>query len=268
MKIKKIKRRIINEQHNYSVVGHVGQFKQKGKKFIIHIEDLGWKFLQKVPKEFRDAYIANQPLDKAFQAMCEFLDVEFAYSIEDLNEYTFGADGYSVTKDGQVVEDVETILSKWQTEAPEEENKDDELNDPMNENPGLMELNKKNAKNKEYVRKYKQKNKQLDSDDSALQEQLDKYQEDFDQKVMDLFIGNQFYESNVTDNIMNYDKITVTPTPAANTNGTMSTTTNANNNNANNSTDGETFGQNLLEQAKGDVALTGIKFKNKKPSLF
>ena len=263
-----IKQRIINEQYNYSFVGHVGQFKQKGKKFIIHIEDLGWKFLQKVPKEFRDTYIANQPLDKAFQAMCEFLDVEFAYSIEDLNEYTFGADGYSVTKDGQVVEDVETILSKWQTEAPEEENKDDELNDPMNENPGLMELNKKNAKNKEYVRKYKQKNKQLDSDDSALQEQLDKYQEDFDQKVMDLFIGNQFYESNVTDNIMNYDKITVTPTPAADTNGTMSTTTNANNNNANNSTDGETFGQNLLDQAKGDVALTGIKFKNKKPSLF
>ena len=106
--------------------------------FIIHIEDIGWKFLQKVPKEFRDTYIANQSLDKAFQAICEFLGVEFAYSIEDLSEYTFGADGYSITKDGQVVEDVETILSKKKKKKIKEEKKKDEIDNPKNENPALF----------------------------------------------------------------------------------------------------------------------------------
>ena len=251
----KIKQRIINEQYNYSFIGRVGQFKQKGEKFIIHIEDIGWKFLQKVPKEFRDTYIANQSLDKAFQAICEFLGVEFAYSIEDLSEYTFGADGYSITKDGQVVEDVETILSKWQTESPEEENKDDELDDPKNENPALIELDKKNEKNENYVKKDKQEDQQLDSDDSALQEQLDKYQEDFDQKIMDLFIGNQFYDSNVTDNVMDYNKITVTPTVSTDTSNSSDSIEQSEENK------GEDASKKLLDNGKSGITLSNVNFK-------
>ena len=267
----KPKQRIKNEQYNYSFVGKVGKFKEKGNKIIIHFEDIGWKFLQKVPKEFRDTYISNQPLDQAFQAMCEFLGVEFAYSIEDLHEYSFGADGYSVQKDGQVIEDVETILSEWNTKTEEEEQEDkdknDELSDPKYENKNLIELDKKNENNEKYIKKNNNDNKINDSA-SDTQEIVDKYQADFDQKILDLFIGNSYYESDVTSNVMNYDQISVTPTATADTSGTMSTTTNSNNNNKNNQTDGETFGQNLLAQAKGNAALTGIKFKNKKPSLF
>ena len=194
-------------------------------------------------------------MDKAFQAICEFLGVEFAYSIEDLSEYTFGADGYSITKDGQVVEDVETILSKWQTESPEEENKDDELDDPKNENPALIELDKKNEKNENYVKKDKQEDQQLGSDNSALQEQLDKYQEDFDQKIMDLFIGNQFYDSNVTDNVMDYNKITVTPTVSTDTSNSSDSIEQSEENK------GEDVSKKLLDSGKSGITLSNINFK-------
>ena len=78
---KQAAQRLINDNYNYSYIGKVSRFKQKGDKFIVYLEDLGWKFSQKVPKEFRDSFIANQALDDAFQAICEFMDIEFAYSI-------------------------------------------------------------------------------------------------------------------------------------------------------------------------------------------
>ena len=57
---KELSQRLINDNYNYSYIGKVSRFQQKGKKFIIYIEDLGWKFAQKVPKEFRDTFVANQ----------------------------------------------------------------------------------------------------------------------------------------------------------------------------------------------------------------
>ena len=196
-------------------------------KFIIHIEDVGWKFLQKVPKEFRDTYIANQPLGQAFQAICEFLGVDYAYSIEDLEEYSFGADGYSVTKGGEVIEDVETILSKWQTKTEEEEDNMKDCLEVINtrssirrytdqpiEASELINLDKKNKNNAQYVKTVK-KNQKLESDEES--EEPDERQEEFDEKIMNLFIGNTYYESDVESNILNYDKITVTPTASTDT---------------------------------------------------
>lgn len=224
-----LKQRINNTEYNYSFVGRVGKFKQKGNKFIIHFQDVGWKFLQKVPKEFRDTYIANQPLDQAFQAICEFLGVQFAYSIEDLHEFNFGADGYSVTKDNQVIEDVKTILSEW-GQAPEEEEEneeEDELADPKLENDGLIEIDKKNKDNKDYVKK-ENNDEKIEENKDDMQATIDKYQEEFDEKIRDLFIGNSYYESDVASNVMNYDQITVTPVAPANdtttTNSNMDTT--------------------------------------------
>ena len=211
LKTHELKQRLTNDQYNYSFVGKVGEFKEKGNKFIIHIEDVGWKFLQKVPKEFRDTYIANQPLGQAFQAICEFLGVDYAYSIEDLDEYNFSADGYSVTKGGEVIEDVETILSKWQIKTEEEE---DKLDDPISENSELISLDKKNKNNAQYVKTAK-KNQKLESDEES--EEPDERQEEFDEKIMNLFIGNTYYESDVESNTLNYDKITVTPTASTDT---------------------------------------------------
>ena len=243
-----------NDEYNYSYVGKVYRFKQIGKTFVIYLEDLGWKFLQKVPKDFRSSFVAGQTLDDAFQAICEFMGINFAYSIKDLSEYNFSADGYSVEKDGAVIEDTPSILKEWSTKDSEEEeedneegNEDEKMADRLKqgapfEASGLIEYNrkkkeleekKKNAKNK------KEEDKSLNSevtnaennlennledenknekDEKSVDAKIEKYQEEFDEKIKNLFIGNTFYNSNIADPVLNYDMITIEPKDIANAN--------------------------------------------------
>lgn len=250
-----------NDYYNYSFIGKTARFKQVGKTFIVYLEDLGWKFVQKVPKEFRDSYIAGQSLDDAFQAICEFMGVEFAYSIEDLSEYTFSADGYSIEKDGQVIENVPSILKEWKAEKEEEEEdtetQDENMGKSINqegfESSGLQEYkNKQKQSNNQSSNQSNsalnaQATNQEDNQENKVEEQqqtpdekIEQYQEEFDRKIKDLFIGNTFYDSNISDPILNYDWITIVPkAPSATTDSTSNASgttttpgdTNSNNNN-------------------------------------
>lgn len=202
--------RLQNDYYNFSFIGKVQRFKQVGKTFFVYIEDLGWKFMQKVPKEFRDSYISGQKLGDAFQSICEFMGIEFAYSIEDLNKFSFSADGYSVEKDGQVIENVPSLLSEWKT--PEDKNNTDEqlaenLDHQGYENAGLIDHDLKTQSNNQSTA---QANNQVSNqstaqsfDDLTIQLQMD-----FDEKIKDLFKGNTMYNSNISDPILNYDWIT------------------------------------------------------------
>ena len=238
-----------NDYYNYSFIGKTARFKQVGKTFIVYLEDLGWKFVQKVPKEFRDSYIAGQSLDDAFQAICEFMGVDFAYSIEDLSEYHFSADGYSIEKDGQVIEDVPSILKEWKAKTEDEE----EGNETQDESMGKS-INQEGFESsglQEYKNKQKQSNNQSsnslnaqvtnqtnnqENQDNKVEEQqqtptekIEKYQEEFDRKIKDLFIGNTFYDSNISDPILNYDWITIVPkAPVSTTTDTNTQDTNQN----------------------------------------
>ena len=193
-----------NEEYNYSFICKVSRTKQKGKEIIIFLEDIGWKFLQKVPTEFRQTYIANQYLDDAFQAMCEFLDVHFAYSLEDLHNFQFGADGYSVTKEGQVIEEVQTILTTMVTDIPDTE---DPLSDPIFENQGLLDLLGMNTEKRDLNEDYSLS----ENVDESLEQKIQEHQEDFDKKILDLFIGNAYYDSDLVNPVLDYGRITVTP---------------------------------------------------------
>ena len=218
--------RIDNSYYNYSFIGKVSKVRQVGQNIVIKFEDLGWKFLQKVPKEFRDTYIAGQTLDNAFQAMCEFMGVDFAYSIEDLNQYSFGADGYSIEKDGQVIEEVPTILSEYEMskEAQDETTSKDEdlanaLQETGNELGSLPSSNvQQSLQNDNQANTQNQENseEEQEEDTSDLDSKLEQYEEEFNNKIKDLFIGNTIYNSNVTDAILNYDAITITPTVTSN----------------------------------------------------
>jgi hypothetical protein len=231
--------RFKNDEYNYAFIGKISRFKQVGKTFIIYLEDIGWKFLQKVPQEFRNSYIANQSLDDAFQAICEFMGVDFAYSIEDLSEYNFAADGYSVQKDGEIIETVPTILTEWVDNPEDDEEEDDEggLN-PDNgfESETLKEVvdQQKNAlrnqlsnqankslnaqtTNSENTNDIIDNNQESESDAQSIQDKIEQYQQEFDDKIKDLFIGNSFYDSNTSDPILNYNNITITPKVAAST---------------------------------------------------
>lgn len=232
--------RFKNDEYNYAFIGKISRFKQVGKTFIIYLEDIGWKFLQKVPQEFRQSYIANQSLDDAFQAICEFMGVDFAYSIEDLSEYNFAADGYSVQKDGEIIETVPTILTEWVDNSEDEEEEDDEGGlDPDNgfESETLKEVvdqQKKALKNQqsnnqankslnaqttnsESVDNVIDNNTEEEQNTQSIQDKIEQYQQEFDDKIKDLFIGNSFYDSNTSDPILNYNNITITPKVAAST---------------------------------------------------
>lgn len=231
--------RFKNDEYNYAFIGKISRFKQVGKTFIIYLEDIGWKFLQKVPQEFRNSYIANQSLDDAFQAICEFMGVDFAYSIEDLSEYNFAADGYSVQKDGEIIETVPTILTEWVDNPEDDEEEDDEGGlDPDNgfESETLKEVvdQQKNAlrnqlsnqankslnaqtTNSENTNDIIDNNQESESDAQSTQDKIEQYQQEFDDKIKDLFIGNSFYDSNTSDPILNYNNITITPKVAAST---------------------------------------------------
>lgn len=275
---KEKKIRFKNDNYNYAFIGKTYRFKQVGKTFMVYLEDLGWKFLQKVPKEFRDTFIANQSLDDAFQAICEFIGVEFAYSIEDLSEYNFSADGYSVEKDGKVIEDVPSILKEWANGNEEDEEEEETSKDEADakaleykefESSGLQAYKKKKKKT-QTKKKTNNKNKSLNAattntnedeksgadvakedeekeDTKDVSDKIKEFQEEFDEKIKDLFIGNTFYNSNVSDPVMNYDWITITPKAPptqATTTGTDTTGANANTTNNQNGASNTANNQN------------------------
>lgn len=232
--------RFKNDEYNYAFIGKISRFKQVGKTFIIYLEDIGWKFLQKVPQEFRQSYIANQSLDDAFQAICEFMGVDFAYSIEDLSEYNFAADGYSVQKDGEIIETTPTILTEWVDNPEDDEEEDDEggldpdngfesetlkevvdqqknaLRNQLSNNQSNKSLNAQTT-NSESVDNVIDNNTEEEQNTQSIQDKIEQYQQEFDDKIKDLFIGNSFYDSNTSDPILNYNNITITPKVAAST---------------------------------------------------
>ena len=229
--------RFKNDEYNYAFIGKISRFKQVGKTFIIYLEDIGWKFLQKVPQEFRNSYIANQSLDDAFQAICEFMGVDFAYSIEDLSEYNFAADGYSVQKDGEIIETVPTILTEWVDNPEDDEEEDDEgglnpdngfesetLKEVVDQQKNALRNQLSNQSNKslnaqttnsESVDNVIDNNTEEEQNTQSIQDKIEQYQQEFDDKIKDLFIGNTFYDSNTSDPILNYNNITITPKVAA-----------------------------------------------------
>lgn len=239
--------RFKNDEYNYAFIGKISRFKQVGKTFIIYLEDIGWKFLQKVPQEFRKSYIANQSLDDAFQAICEFMGVDFAYSIEDLSEYNFAADGYSVQKDGEIIEITPTILTEWIDNPEDDEEEDDEggldpdngfesetlkevvdqqknaLRNQLSNNQSNKSLNAQTT-NSESVDNVIDNNTEEEQNTQSIQDKIEQYQQEFDDKIKDLFIGNSFYDSNTSDPILNYNNITITPKVAASTDTSLMST--------------------------------------------
>lgn len=292
----KDKIRLQNDNYNYSFIGKVHRFKQEGKRFILYLEDLGWKFLQKVPIEFRQTYIAGQTLDNAFQAICEFMGVDFAYSIEALSEYNFSADGYSIEKNGEVIEDVQTIFEGLQSNKNEEdeveETEDEKMgkriqgNQPF-EASGLIEYenkqkkagnnnsntNNNNSNNTNNDEKNKSLNQSVTNQKTnnetpeqqnieAQNEKIEQYQEEFDKKIEDLFKGNTLYDSNISDSILNYNWISVTPSATQSSNsssvsgensGNSSSDSESNdpsksNNNSSQSSNGASSARNSLQK--------------------
>lgn len=251
--------RLTNNEYNYSLICKISKMKQKGKEIIIYFEDLGWKFLQKVPSEFRNSFIAGQSLDKAFQAICEFLGVQFAYSVEALQEYNFSADGYSIEKDGEVIETVHTILSEENKTQEEEEEEENPLDQEDYENQSLMEYDNEHKNDEDYLRNDRQNNTNIDESN---EEENSKIQEEFDKKIINLFIGNTYYESDLTSNILDYGRITITPTTSLDTTNNSDSISNLDTDNDGDvdETDTKNISKRLTDNTKSNIPLSGLTF--------
>ena len=211
---------IQNNQYNYSFIGKIHRFQQIGKTFVVYLEDLGWKFTQKVPDEFRKTYIAGQTLDNAFQAICELMGIEFAYSIEDLSQYNFSSDGYSIEKNGDVIEDIPSIFKTLQGDEEIKKTEDEYIGESLNnvdfESPELILQQTNNNQLTSST------NNNLTTVSNEQNPKLEEFEKEFDEKIKDLFKGNTLYNSNTSDPILNYDWVTVSPVSTSN--DTQSTT--------------------------------------------
>jgi hypothetical protein len=57
--------------------GKVTHVRQRGYQLELQLDNIGRRFKQKIPEEFRSSYIFNQNVRDAFQAICEFIGVHF-----------------------------------------------------------------------------------------------------------------------------------------------------------------------------------------------
>lgn len=96
------------KKHN-SFLGKVQAIKHKAYNLLIYLVDAGWKFQEKVPTDFRKSFVDGQPIAEVFQAMCEGLNVDFAYSLGDYEDYTFSQNGYTIDGDGARIEEVPNV---------------------------------------------------------------------------------------------------------------------------------------------------------------
>ena len=162
------------------------------------------------------------------------MGVDFAYSIEDLSEYNFAADGYSVQKDGEIIETVPTILTEWVDNPQDDEEEDDEggldpdngfesetlkevvdqqknaLRNQLSNNQSNKSLNAQTT-NSESVDNVIDNNTEEEQNTQSIQDKIEQYQQEFDDKIKDLFIGNTFYDSDTSNPVLNYNNITITP---------------------------------------------------------
>lgn len=77
-------------------VGQIFDVYEKYDQIIVQVHNIGTRFKQKIPNEFRESYINNQNVRDAFQAICEFLGVYYICPPQNAQE-----DG-AQTPDGSV----------------------------------------------------------------------------------------------------------------------------------------------------------------------
>ena len=66
--------------------GTVSRIKEYQTYIVLHLDSIGIRFKQKIPDEFRQSYINNQNVRDAFQAICEFLGVQYICPPQTIEE--------------------------------------------------------------------------------------------------------------------------------------------------------------------------------------
>ena len=105
--------------------GEVDKIKEYQNDIAIYVKNIGARFQQKIPEEFRQAYIYNQPVRDAFQAICEFLGVPYIcppQTIQDAEGEEQEADSENDGTEndvGQQLSNAQTLANKAKKKAKE-----------------------------------------------------------------------------------------------------------------------------------------------------
>lgn len=95
--------------------GEISRVKEKENDIVIYVDSIGRRFQQKIPDEFRQAFIYNQNVRDAFQAICEFLGVVYICPPK------------TVTDNGETEEDVEVTTDGTENNVGTQQNKEQQI---------------------------------------------------------------------------------------------------------------------------------------------
>lgn len=125
--------------------GEISRIKERENDITVYVDSIGRRFQQKIPDEFRQAYIYNQNVRDAFQAICEFLGVKYICppkTVVDNSETQQAADN------PQTPSDTDTKLQQEQNIANTVANKTaNEVNNSNNDENNNNNNNNDNTEN-------------------------------------------------------------------------------------------------------------------------
>ena len=219
--------------------GEVSRIKETQTEITIYVDSIGKRFQQKIPEDFRQAYIYNQNVRDAFQAICEFLGVKYICppkTVTDNGEEELEEEGAEGDGDennagliGQVEKKISSTVKKIVNEATEDSDEEGENEEEGNEEDALT--------NNEEIEQVQNGYGNINFDANgaivhgstvietspdmaetliAMDENpLEKYLEDetgIVESVLALLNGDMFEE--LHNKVMNYDSITIEPKAA------------------------------------------------------
>lgn len=273
--------------------GETGIIKEYQKVLEIHIDSIGKRFKQKIPDEFRQAYINNQNVRDAFQAICEFLGVKYicppGQPKEQDNEQTTDdpqGDGTENNVDDKTSQEQQLAQAASETIKKAKDNQstdsNNNTNDSKNQNTDSQIALNEGTEQSKVQNGYSdisfdanggivhgsvaiETSPNMEETLLALEEHpLDKYLEDTTYVSTDVkrFLNGEMFDT-VHNFVLNYDSITIEPKSGASSD--MSTISDgAGSTSDTNSEDSSQW----YENGKTGITLSGIKFKtNNKQAL-
>ena len=281
--------------------GETGIIKEYQKVLEIHIDSIGKRFKQKIPDEFRQAYINNQNVRDAFQAICEFLGIKYicppGQPKEQDNEQTTDdpqGDGTENNVDDKTNQEQQLAQAASDTVKKAQDNQSTDANnntgDDQNQNTDSQTALNEDTQQSEVQNGYSdisfdanggivhgsvaiETSPNMEETLLALEEHpLDKYLEDTTYVSTDVkkFLNGEMFDT-VHNFVLNYDSITIEPKSSASSDmstigGGVGGTSDTNSENGSNGS-GSSDSSQWYENGKTGVTLNNVKFNTPKQAL-
>lgn len=280
--------------------GEVGHIKEYQKVLEIHIDSIGKRFKQKIPDEFRQAYIYNQNVRDAFQAICEFLGVKYICPPAELQPQDGEQENEDPQGDGtennvndktaqeqQLAQAASNIIKK----AQDNQNNDANNNTGNDENQNTDSQVSLNESTNQSDIQNGYSDISFDANGAIVhgsvtietspnmaetlialdQHPLDKYLEDTTYVATDVekFLNGEMFDT-VHNSVLNYDSITIEPKSAESSDMSSINSIggeNASEDEENSDSEASKKSQDLLSKSKSGITLNGIKMVQNKQSM-